>query len=822
MDAVRGRHHKGTGGLVTAAVVDAGNDLDLVPGLLFRCAPGGGPDASRMTLTITGGRLRAALDLPRGEATEAVLALFDAQDRTAVLRCLQEAAARDEPCQAAVTPRGREEHLMTVQRAGPGLLHGVLTPGGPLAAAHSAATRSEERFRKAFQASPGLFAISRPDDGRHIDVNDTWLRVMGWRREEVIGRTAAELGIWADPQDRARVVGLLKKHGSVRDFGTRFRTRTGTVREFLVAGEIIELDEAPHLLLVAHDVTERLEAQRALARLNEDLEARVAARTEALQVEARRREAAETRLRGIVDGLADAIVTSDGEGRILSFNRAAERLFGWTAAEIVGADVSRLMPESYALRHDQSMRDYMRTRESAILGLGRELPALRRDGSVVPVELSLSHLTIHGEDIFTAVMRDITERKEAEAALQEAKEQAERANQAKSAFLSSMSHELRTPMNAILGFAQLLSGDMPPGLAGKRDEYVGHITQAGNHLLTLINDVLDLSRIESGRLSVSLEPLAVDEVVSRCLTLLSAQAERFDVTLQPFRDDSGGVPVWADSVRLGQIVLNLGSNAIKYNRRGGSVTLHCAPAPERAGFLRLSVRDTGRGIPADRHDDLFQPFNRLGAENGPVEGTGIGLAIARQLVEMMGGLLGLESTLGEGSTFWIDLPMASAPVDAAPADGAGADDAGGGAAAGGGRTGRNALTRRPWTILYIDDVPGNVRLLAGVLSRYPNIRLLTAATAAAGLAIAAEQRPDAVVLDINLPESDGYHVLTELRADPATAETPIIALTARAAPRDVDRGLRAGFDAYLAKPLDISRFLLALNTCLTRVCHRQG
>ncbi|WP_425008988.1 hybrid sensor histidine kinase/response regulator [Novispirillum sp. DQ9] len=683
----------------------------------------------------------------------------------------------------------------------------VLTDASAEAAERAERAQAESRFRKAFMAAPGLFAISNPTDGRHVDVNDLWLKVMGWRREEVIGRTAAELGVWADPQDRARLVATLASNGSVRDFETRFRTRGGDVREFLVTGEMIELDGARRLLLVAHDMTERNQAVRALAALNEELERRVERRTAALSAEARRRQDAEGRLRATLDGVADAVVTADARGRILSFNPAAERLFGLSAAEAVGGSITRLMPEPYATHHDGYIRDFLARRDGDILGGGRELPARRADGTVLPVEVALSHLTLDGEHLFTAVIRDVSERKEHEAQMRAAKEAAEEANRAKSSFLSSMSHELRTPMNAILGFAQLMRVIEPETLTPRNDEYIGHILSAGNHLLSLIDDVLDLSKIEAGRITLSLEPVALDDLLAHVTALLRPMADRFAVTIRYAPAAAAGLRVWADSVRLGQVLINLGSNAAKYNRPGGWMDFSCRMAEDRPGFVRLVVSDNGQGIPTHRLPEVFQPFNRLGAEGGPIEGTGIGLSIARQLVEMMGGSIGVDSAPGRGATFTLDLPAAE------------------GTAQGSSRVvgtrvpepaALEALSARPWTILYIDDVSSNVRLMAGVLSRYPNIRLLSAPTAENGLELAQVHRPDLVVMDINLPGVDGFQLLHQMRGMPDLAGIPAIALTARTTPREQDRGLRAGFAAYLAKPLDVGRLLVAADAALGR------
>jgi len=760
------------------------------------------------------------------------LALVDDEtERVAVAEDLARAIGADTRsatgARSAIATGARSERLVTL-RGRP--LRLTVTPG-PLTDGQGSAIallvdassevaerlgreRAEVRFRKAFMATPGLFAISDPDDGRHIDVNDRWLNVMGWQRHEVIGRTATELGVWADPADRNRIVAALAEHGRVREFSTRFRTRSGAVREFLVAGEVIELDGEDRLLLVAHDVTERNVAQRELAALNAGLEQRVESRTAALRAEVERREGAEQRLRAIMNGVADAVVTADGAGRIVTFNVAAERLFGLPGADAVGSSVNRLMPEAYAVRHDDYLADYLVSRQGSPLGQGRELPALRADGATIPVEVALSHLNHGGEHLFTAVIRDVSERKDQEALLRSAKEAAEEANRAKSAFLSSMSHELRTPMNAILGFAQLMRAIDGESLTPRNNEYIGHILSAGHHLLSLIDDVLDLSKIEAGRITLSLEPVALDEVLDHVVNLLTPLADRFEVTMRPQPVSASGMRVWADSVRLGQVLINLGSNAAKYNRPGGWMEFGCVVPPDRPGFIRLVVADNGQGIPVHRLPEVFQPFNRLGAESGPIEGTGIGLSIARQLVEMMGGSISVDSEPGRGTAFTIDLPLADEMGD--DISGMGARPRRVVATSVAAEAVPDVLADHPWTILYIEDVSNNVRLMAGVLTRYPNVRLLSAPTAENGLGLARTYRPDLVLVDINLPGADGFQVLHQMRGIPELADIPVIALTARASPREQDRGRRAGFEAYLAKPLDVAPFLQAANLALSR------
>jgi signal transduction histidine kinase/CheY-like chemotaxis protein len=384
-------------------------------------------------------------------------------------------------------------------------------------------------------------------------------------------------------------------------------------------------------------------------------------------------------------------------------------------------------------------------------------------------------------------------------------EEARNANQAKSAFLSSMSHELRTPLNAILGFAQILAADNMPTTPEQKKEFAGHILKSGRHLLTLINEILDLAKVEAGALTLSMEPVGLAEVLAECRSMIEPLAAARGIRVQ-FPENAAAL-VQADRTRLKQVLLNLLSNAVKYNREGGTVSVECAAhAPHR---LRLSVVDTGMGLRAEQVAALFQPFNRLGQENGTQEGTGIGLVFTKRLVELMKGEIGAASTPGVGSTFWIELTTAGGANGAlaqlaAPAR----QDAGQAAAA--------PDSAAPRLILYIEDNPANLRLVQEIVAFRADLRLLSAPDGHAGLALAHTHRPAVILMDLNLPGMSGFEVLAQLRRDPDTAHIPAIALTANAMPRDIERGLSAGFARYLTKPIDIEQLNAAIDGVLTQ------
>jgi PAS domain S-box-containing protein len=503
------------------------------------------------------------------------------------------------------------------------------------------------------------------------------------------------------------------------------------------------------------------------------------------------------RTRMILETAADGIVTIDQQGTVESFNPAATKIFGYDAAEVVGRNVRMLMPQPYRDEHDGYLANYLRAGEAKMIGRQREVTGRRKDGSTFPMDLAVSETTAAGKIIFIGIVRDITERKRIEQDLQTAKTDAERANNAKSEFLSRMSHELRTPLNAVLGFAQLLQYNPKEPLTKAQTESVRLILSGGKHLLNLINDILDLAKIETGKLSVSIEDADPVQAIEECLPLIDSMAQQRNITIA--RDIADVGHVRADYTRLRQCVLNLLNNAVKYNRDGGGVTITVTAISDRS--IRIAVSDTGAGIPRERQNELFRPFNRLGAEARQIEGSGIGLALTRELIALMDGRIGCDSEPDVGSVFWIELPRAgSKPAAACAAESTTVAQS------------KTSASR----ILYIEDNPTNLELVRMIVRQVPDFELTTAHTGELGIESAKSSVPDVILLDINLPGMNGYDVLRHLRAMRETAHIPVIALTAAATHADMERGMKAGFFRYLTKPLNIAELLEALAVAANR------
>jgi PAS domain S-box-containing protein len=520
-------------------------------------------------------------------------------------------------------------------------------------------------------------------------------------------------------------------------------------------------------------------------------------------------------------------IATDANGVIQIFNVGAERMLGYTANEVMNkitpADISDpqevveracvlsleldtvITPgfEALVFKASRGMEDIY------------ELTYIRKDGSRFPAVVSVTALRDTQDAIIgylligtdnTARKRVEDERREIEKLLQQKNTElevaiavADKANRAKSDFLSSMSHELRTPLNAILGFAQLIEAGLPPpSFSQKRS--VDQILKAGWYLLELINEILDLAMIESDRVTLSQEPVSLHEVLLECQGMVETQAKTRGIEMT-FPHIEKHCFVFADRIRIKQVLVNFLSNAIKYNRADGSVSVESALCPPHS--IRIGVRDTGYGLTPEQLAQLFEPFNRLGRERGSEEGTGIGLVVTKRLVELMGGRTGVDSVVGVGSVFWFELELTCAAVPCAVQ-----------AAHMALAPATSPIDPLVHTLLYVEDNPANLDLVEQLIARRADLNLLTATNGPTGIELARTSLPKVILMDINLPGMSGIDAMQVLRAEPLTAQIPVIAVSANASKIDIENGIKAGFFSYVTKPIRVSDFMKSLDDAL--------
>ena len=510
--------------------------------------------------------------------------------------------------------------------------------------------------------------------------------------------------------------------------------------------------------------------------------------TERQRVGAALRES-EERFRHLVEQAGDAFFVCDLDGNIIDVNQAACESLGYRREELLGLPAVSVDPTFDPAEVLPRWRGWKAGHAESFQTLHR-----RKDGTTFPVEARVSMIHTDGRRYILALVRNVTERQRTETALQQAKEEAEKANRAKSEFLSRMSHELRIPLNAILGFGRILLGQVA---GATQKDCAAQVVSAGHHLLGLINEVLDIARIETGQVELSLESIRVENLVAETLDLIRPQAQErglaFDVSLS----GCGDCLLLADRKRCKQVLLNLLSNAVKYSPASGRVRIVCRQRPSRG--IRISVSDTGPGIAADKIERLFVAFDRLGAERSAVPGTGLGLTLSKHLAEAMGGSIGVRSTPGAGSTFWLQLPGTpgtAAPGPVPPLPGLGLEADPGTMAAGPAETVAG-------TVLYIEDNDSNLRLIEHLLASLPRVRLLTARSGGEGLKLARARQPVLILLDLHLPDMPGWEVLARLQSGRRTRRIPVVGVSADATPGTAERLIKAGARAYLTKPLNI-------------------
>ncbi len=645
---------------------------------------------------------------------------------------------------------------------------------------------SEERFRLMFANSPLPMWVYDEESLQFLEINEAAMVRYGYSRDEFLSMRITDI---QPTEEMPRLMeNLAQARLALKSSGEwRHQKKDEQIIDVQITSHTFQFGEHSKdaILVVAEDITERKRAEEAL-------------------------RASEEKFRAIFENTLDAEFITDEKGRFVDVNHAASKLIGLPAEELVGHSYSEFQNWKSATELGR-LHDQVAERGEA----SGDLQFVGANGETTDVEYSSKANFIPGYHL--SVAHDLTERRRTEEARM-ARDAAERANRAKSEFLSRMSHELRTPLNAILGFGQLLQMD---STTPEQLESVDYIVKAGSHLLKLIDEVLDIARIEEGKLTISIEPVFVRDVLQESLDLVQTLAAHRNIELNADLEWMDNCYVMADRQMLQQVLLNLLANAIKYNREGGQVNVSCGEvsyeangakqgldpqspdSPQLLAKVRIAVRDTGSGLSPDKLARLFTPFERLGAEHGNVDGTGLGLALSKHLVKAMGGTIGVESEQGMGSTFWVELSSADEHMP-----------------------GLELLVTGPLytfqvddqsrTMLYIEDNLSNLRLVDRILKKWPEINLITAMQGQMGLDMAYEHRPDLILLDLHLPDMTGNEVLRRLREDPRTASIPVVVLSADANPRHIEKLLEAGAQAYLTKPLNVKQLLKVVGETVTR------
>jgi len=635
----------------------------------------------------------------------------------------------------------------------------------------------DQRFRLLLDRAPDAIVVANAD-GTIDFVNQQTEALFKYRREELLGQKIELL------------------------IPERFRTTHVFHRSrFVAAPNLRPMGSGIELYGRCKDGTE-VPIEVSLSPLSTDVGVIVSAAirdiSERKRIEAEARLSAD-RLRSAVESIQEAFGLFDAEDRLVLCNSAFRQSLPPSATgPVIGLRFTELLDLSLAANvidlHEETADQHRERRLKYRLDPRGVFDQRTTDGRSLRI---IDRRTGEGGTVTT--IWDLTDDVQREVELRHAQAAAEAASNAKSEFLSSMSHELRTPMNAVLGFSQLLQMDRKPPLGAHQLRMLEHVVRGGEHLLRLIDEVLDLSRIEAGGLSISLEPVNVTDVLREVKSTLQPMAERAGISLELAEIPEDLPLVTADRTRFAQVLMNFGSNAIKYGRTGGCVRFSARAGDAR---VRLTVSDNGFGIPLDKQEKIFHPFHRAGQETGPIEGTGIGLAISKRLTELMHGSIGFESAPGVGSEFWVELPARRARKSDTPALPSVEQRSSS-------LTGEGSL----YQVVYVEDNPSNVAFMEALLTNFERVQLTVAPNAEIGIELVRAHRPNAVIMDINLPGMSGFEALRRLQQWPETREIPVVALSAAAMERDIKRGEQAGFARYLTKPVRVEELMRAFAAC---------
>ncbi len=637
---------------------------------------------------------------------------------------------------------------------------------------------SNNFYRVFYNAVDAILIIS---GDKFVDCNDATLTMLNANnKDEVMNTHPSQLSPEHQPDGRSsydkanKMIAIAFKKGFNR-FEWTHKKLSGEEFPVEVSLTVIEFKGEFVLHTSWRDITDRKQHQMHLALKNRELIFKQSALDE------------------------HAIVsTTDIEGNIISANDKFCSINGYTQEELIGQNHRILKSEEH------SREFFVNLWGTVTQGLPwhGEIKDAKKNGETYWSKTTIvPFLDDDGKPFqYMAVRTDITDRKTAEFRALHAKTEADKANQAKSDFLSAMSHELRTPLNAILGFGQLLELNSDHSLSDNEKDYISQILSGGKHLLGLIDDILDLAHIESGKMELVIDNVCAMNIVSECRSLMSVIAKEYGIEIIVLGEVNKTLQVRSDRARFKQVTTNLLSNAIKYNRKNGKVTVRYKKTP--ANMLRIEVTDTGYGIPENKLSELFKPFNRLGAEQTDIEGTGIGLVVCKDLIELMNGTIGVVSNVGEGSTFWFEVPMSDLSDNTPITTGITQVAA------------KKTFSAINGTLLYVEDNPANIKLIESLVSKIEGLTLVCANTGESGIELALTTKPDVIILDINLPGMNGIDVLKELRRHKETRNTPVIAMSAAATKRDIDLGREAGFLNYLTKPVQIIEVVDAIKSAL--------